>query len=312
MATNTESPIFEAVARRWIAANMMDRSGVQIQRAERMLIRAMAAIGGIPINEITQQDIHEELASIVSKGSNETANRTRRLVARVFDYAIEHGLTTNNPTDKINMDDFEKVEVIENEVDVDDLRAVIDVIYRSSACRVVQVAIVASILLIQKPGHIRAMEWSEIVLDEENGIGMWVIPASKTGTGSPHSVPLVDHSFEAISDLKAITGRSRFVFPSPRDTSRCISNNSVRKAMIDMGFTGLNSGAIRKIAKDYYCRHAGYAGLMDMLQGLSPKEAPSLTGNQLLNEYIKLLEWWSSAICTTADELAPRPNQWEQ
>jgi integrase len=105
---------------------------------------------------------------------------------------------------------------------------------------VVRAALQLAPLLFQRPGELRAAEWAEIDLDG----ALWTIPAArmkrgKDGkeNGDPHLVPLSSQAVEVLRGLHPITGHGAMVFPGERDHDRPISENSVRTALISMGYT---------------------------------------------------------------------------
>lgn len=73
---------------------------------------------------------------------------------------------------------------------------------------------------------------------------MWTIPAQrmKRGVhgkeyGDPHIVPLSKQALEIFKFLYAYTGNGEFCFPSPKSKERPISENSVRTALLALGYS---------------------------------------------------------------------------
>ena len=52
----------------------------------------------------------------------------------------------------------------------------------------------------------------------------------------PHRVPLAPRAVAILLDLQAITGRVRFLFPSVRSATRCMSENTINAALRRLGF----------------------------------------------------------------------------
>ena len=76
------------------------------------------------------------------------------------------------------------------------------------------------------------MEWSEINWDSNR----WEIPAEKMKMRQPHIVPLCTQAREILSELQPVTGNGKYVFPSARGASRCLSENGVRTALRTLGY----------------------------------------------------------------------------
>ena len=66
---------------------------------------------------------------------------------------------------------------------------------------------------------------------------VWEIPAEKMKRRKPHAVPLSRQAVELLTELKPLTGRGRYVFPSARNDGRPMSENAVRVALRSMGFS---------------------------------------------------------------------------
>jgi len=56
-----------------------------------------------------------------------------------------------------------------------------------------------------------------------------------TKTQTPHIVPLAAQAVAILKDLRPMTGRGRYVFPSARTSARPMSDNAILTAMRRMG-----------------------------------------------------------------------------
>ena len=54
-------------------------------------------------------------------------------------------------------------------------------------------------------------EWQEI----DFNMDVWIIPASKAKNGITHRVPLTDLALNLLTEIKALSGHSRWIFPAP-------------------------------------------------------------------------------------------------
>ena len=105
---------------------------------------------------------------------------------------------------------------------------------------IVRAALQLAPLLFQRPGELRGAAWAEIDLDAE----LWTIPAARMKrkqegkiNGEPHTVPLSKQAVQILRDLQPYSGHGALVFPGERSYERPISENSVRTALIAMGYT---------------------------------------------------------------------------
>jgi integrase len=107
----------------------------------------------------------------------------------------------------------------------------------------VRAALKLSALLFQRPGEIRQMQWSQ--LDFEAAEWRYVVNKTKRHTGQSHIVPLPVQSVEILRELEPLTGHAmslkpdapHYVFPTSKTRLRPLSENAVRQALRNMGFT---------------------------------------------------------------------------
>ncbi|MCC6248816.1 MAG: integrase arm-type DNA-binding domain-containing protein [Rubrivivax sp.] len=233
---------FEAVARDYFGTK---RSGWSETYAERWLGRLekdlFPVIGSLPIADINAPVLLDALRRVEKRGAVETAHTLRQTAGQVFAYALQTGRAARNAAADLHG--------ALKPVNVKHMAAVLDPGSVSRLMRaidtyigqpVTRAALLLSAMLFQRPGNIRAMEWSEIDFDR----AMWTIPSTKMKrkvhgklNGRPHLVPLAPQALACLKELQPLTGHSHFVFPSLLSAERCMSENTVRAALRRMGFT---------------------------------------------------------------------------
>lgn len=104
---------------------------------------------------------------------------------------------------------------------------------------IVRAALQLAPMLFQRPGELRAAAWAEIDLDA----ALWTIPAArmkrkKEGkeNGDPHLVPLPAQAVEILRKLHPLTGGGALLFPGERSHDRPISDNTLRAALLTLGY----------------------------------------------------------------------------
>lgn len=104
---------------------------------------------------------------------------------------------------------------------------------------IVRVALQLAPMLFQRPGELRGMAWSELDLDA----ALWTIPAERMKrkvegkkNGIPHIVPLPTQAVNLLRTLLPLTGKGAFVFPGERSRDRPISDNTLRAALLTLGY----------------------------------------------------------------------------
>jgi integrase len=120
-----------------------------------------------------------------------------------------------------------------------ELGALIRVIRSYQGGPVVRAALQLAPMLFQRPGELRAAAWAEIDLDA----ALWTIPATrmkrkKEGkeNGIPHLVPLPLQAVEILRKLQPLTGAGTLLFPGERSHDRPISDNTLRAALLTLGY----------------------------------------------------------------------------
>lgn len=104
---------------------------------------------------------------------------------------------------------------------------------------IVRTALQLAPLLFQRPNELRGAAWEEIDLDS----GMWTVPAARMKrridgkeNGDPHLVPLSAQAVELLRKLHTFTGHGALVFPGERSHDRPISDNTLRAALLTLGY----------------------------------------------------------------------------
>lgn len=88
-------------------------------------------------------------------------------------------------------------------------------------------------LLMVRPGELARAEWSEIDWEARE----WHIPAEKMKKRRKHIVPLCGRAISILQELRLITGKGQYVFPSPKNGKQPLTVESLTVAIRAMGFT---------------------------------------------------------------------------
>lgn len=108
--------------------------------------------------------------------------------------------------------------------------------------------------LFQRPGEIRQMLWDDVDLVAKE----WRTYISKTDFH--HIVPLSLQALEILEAIQPLTGNGQYVFSSSRGDGRPMSDNTIRTALITLGYdsTIQTAHGFRTIATVWF-----YHGLED-------------------------------------------------
>ncbi len=225
---------FEAVGLEWFGKVMPDKSESYRVRTRRILEKDLfPVIGQRPVGAIKPPEMLAALRRIEARGANDIAHRAKQTAGQIFRYAVVTGRAERDPSADLRGALAPRQKQHHAAItDPDEAGRLMVAIDGFTGTPVVKTAVQLSALLFQRPGEIRAMEWSEINWDQAR----WEIPAAKMKMRTPHIVPLSRQALELLEELHLLTGRGRYVFPSARGASRCLSENTVRIALRAMGY----------------------------------------------------------------------------
>ena len=233
---------FEAVAREWHAVKSPGWSprhaAVSLQR---LANDVFPWLGNKRLSAISAPELLTVIRRVEGRGAVETAHTVVRLCGQVFRYGIPTGRCERNPAADLR-DALQSVTVTHMGALTDPkevgtlMRSIID--YQGHP--VTRVALVFSAFVFQRPGNVRAAEWSEIDLDG----ALWTVPSDKMKrtlqekkSGRPHLVPLSAQAVAELRDLHKLTGHGRYLFPSLLTSDRCMSENTINTALRRMGYS---------------------------------------------------------------------------
>ena len=184
-------------------------------------------LGKRKAKDIKRRDIVLLIDEIVDRGSPITANRTLRIIKKMFSFAVKRGVLDASPCVEIDPPAKENQrERVLTEEEIKMFWLGLDKAKMSDATR-----LVLKLLLItaQRKGEVSQAEWSEIDLKNK----WWTIPKERSKNERIHRVPLSPMAIDIFKQAKTLSGDSRWVFPSskglpvtPRSISRAIRNNS--------------------------------------------------------------------------------------
>lgn len=191
-------------------------------------------IGHKSVAEIEPPAILKCLRRIEERGAVDTAHRAKTDCGSVFRYAVATGRATRDPTPDLNgalaPQERKHFAAITDPQEVGKLlRAIIG--YRGELTTIA--ALQLSAYLFQRPAEIRGMQWAELNLEA----AAWEIPAERMKKRKAHIVPLSRQSLAILEELKPLTGRFKYVFPSRTDINKSMGASTVINALHKMGYS---------------------------------------------------------------------------
>lgn len=225
---------FEVVAREWHSK----QSGAWVAKHGATVMRRLERdvfpwLGERPISDITAPDLLKVLRRIEDRGALDTAHRALQNCGCIFRYAIATGRAARDVSTDLKgalpPTRGAHFAAVTDPAKIAELLRAIDA-YEGTL--IVKSALRLAPLVFVRPGELRTAEWAHIDLDARE----WRYLVTKTET--QHIVPLSTQAVEILRELKPLTGRGRYVFPSARtpNGSRPMSDVALIAALRRMGF----------------------------------------------------------------------------
>lgn len=309
-AVNPEGDNFKAVALEWYEKQEPLWSEAHATRAKRQFERDLFPwLGERRLAEIEPVELLAALRKVEERGAVETADRGLMLARQVWRYGVATGRVRRDITADLKgaLTPYrgKHFSAITDPVRFGELLRAIKG-YKGGP--IVRAALQLAPMLFQRPGELRGAAWSEIDLDG----ALWTIPAArmkrnKDGkeNGAPHLVPLPAQAVRILEVLKPYTESTGLVFPGERQRDKPISENSVRTALIAMGYTpdiqtwhGFRATARTMLAERLECDPL----VIEAQLAHSVRDANGRAYNRTtyLKQRVKLMQQWADYLDTLA------------
>lgn len=265
-------------------------------------------IGDRPIDQIETEDLLFTLHKVESKGFLEITARLKNYVTDIMHYAAKRKLLKANPA--LYLDgEFAAPET--NHYPALSLDKLPELLSRTDIyCGrlLTKYALKLSLMFFVRSSELHFARWSEIDWQQK----LWVIPEEReqienvrfSYRGSKmkiqHIVPLADQAIAILKQIEMLSGHLPLIFPGEYDQDKCMSDNTVNKALRVMGYD----------TKKDVCGHGFRAMACSALSesGLWSKEAIEkqmshqeknsvraayIHKAEYLEERIEMMQWWS-------------------
>jgi len=176
-------------------------------RKDRRLLDSnlIPALGRQKAHMVTRADLRTELNKVKSRPAPVEANRTFEVVRRLFNWAIEQEILTENPVLKLPRPAEETPR--ERTLTPDELQTFWHAL--DDASPIVRGVFRLMLLSAQRRNEVSRMRWADLDRRE----GWWNIPAELTKTKRPYRVPLTLAMLTIIEEIEKLSFDPEWVFP---------------------------------------------------------------------------------------------------
>src|SRR5271165_980032 len=285
-----------------VAAELADKkrrdgkAAATLRKFEWFMSFALPALGSRPIDEISAREVLVILKEVEARGIHETARKLRTAIGDVFRYAIASARAENDPTTAlrgalVTPTVTPRAAIVAPKAFGGLLRAIED--YQGASETRAALELLA--LTFVRPGELRDAEWIEFDLDAE----VWEIPAGRMKMGKAHRVPLAPRAVAVLTELRELTGQGRFLFPSVRSVTRCMSENTLNAALRRMGFKNedMTSHGFRASASSLL-NESGLWNADAIERQLAHVDSDSVrrayARAEFWDERVRMMTWWAA------------------
>ena len=232
---------FKATALEWYAMKLDSWSSHYAIREKRNLDKDLFPfLGARHIGEIEAIELLATVRRVEERGALDVAHRVLTTAGQVWRYAVATGRAKRDVSADIRgalkPHHGKHFAAITDPVKLGEL---IRVIRGYQGGPIVRAALQLAPMLFQRPGELRAAAWAEFDLDAT----LWTIPSMRMKrsvqgkqNGDPHQVPLPTQAVEILRKLHPLTGHGALVFHGERSHDRPISDNTLRAALLTLGY----------------------------------------------------------------------------
>ena len=232
---------FETTALEWYAMKLDSWSSHYAIREKRNLEKDLFPfLGSRHIGAIEAIELLATVRRVEERGALDVAHRVLTTAGQVWRYAVATGRAQRDISADIRgalkPHHGKHFAAITEPLELGKL---IRVIRGYQGGPIVRAALQLAPLLFQRPGELRAAAWAEFDLDA----AMWTIPSSRMKrsvegkqNGNPHQVPLSTQAVAILRKLQPLTGHGALVFHGERSHERPISDNTLRAALLTLGY----------------------------------------------------------------------------
>ena len=241
-AINPAGDTFQIVALEWFDKQAPHWSEAHAFRSKRQLERDLFPwLGARRMADIEPVELLATLRKVEERGAVETADRCLMLARQIWRYGVATGRVGRDMTADLKgaLQPY-RGKHFAAIIDPAEFAVLLRAIKAYRGGIVVRAALQLAPMLFQRPNELRGATWAEMDLED----GLWTIAAqrmkrTKDGkeNGQAHLVPLPTQAVQILKALKPYTENTGLVFPGERQRSKPISENSVRTALISMGYT---------------------------------------------------------------------------
>lgn len=218
-----------AFGEEWLNGQIVGKSTSYATTMRRIMQKDIyPMLGSLPLAEVKPVDIMTLCDRIKSRGSPKMALLTRNALKRMYDFAIARQLADTNPASALIARFIATEESRTRVLSPKEIGEVLKAIYASDIRRALKIALNLLFITMVRKTELTEAKWDEFKLGDE----VWDIPAERMKKDKPHRVYLSRQAIALLKELRGLSGKSTYLFPSSRGSKdRPISKSTLNQAV---------------------------------------------------------------------------------
>lgn len=230
---------FKEVSARWVTGYMpkgRPQSDATKARHERMIAIANKTLGNMAIEEISKKHLRDVIRPFEEAGKAESAHRMKHTMSLIMSHALDdEGSERLNPA--LGLKALIPKARPKNRAHLTDEKAIGQLLrsiddYQGSPT--IKHALLFMMMTAARSGEIRTIDWADVDLES----ALWVVPAEKTKQRREHRAFLSTQALDVLRRQSKISGPKGLVFPTPRSSTRPLSESAFSVALKAIGYDG--------------------------------------------------------------------------
>ena len=168
--------------------------------------------GNRPLEQISSSEVLKALTPIWTL-KPETARAVRGHIRDVMDWAIAHGLRTDNPAGdavRLGLKRVKRAKIHYKALHYSEVPEALRAVRESNAWEASKLSLEFQVLAAARPGEARNAHWPEMDIEART----WTIPPERMKAEREHRVPLSGSAIEVLTEARSLDDANGLVFPS--------------------------------------------------------------------------------------------------
>lgn len=270
-------------------SNTLQRSGYLLE-----------AFKNVPLQKITPADVLDVIRPIEERNCYDLAHRVKQLAGMVYRYGMAIGAVNFDPTyglkGVLRPKQTKHYPALTDPEEVGELmRKIRDSVSLKTRC-----ALMLHAYTFVRPGELRFAEWTEFDFETAT----WKIPAEKMKLRKVHIVPLSDQAMAVLQGLRALSARSKYLFPKLRNPDSPMSDMAENQAIERMGYRDkMTAHGFRGMASTLLHENRWHSDLIErqLSHQVGSTVAQAYNHAEYLEDRREMMQWWADYLDALRD-----------